>query len=130
MPTFSVDVMFYGTAYVKAETEEQAREMLAEHFGECPDGYKPMDEKKPLNGVDLAARDISLDDDVELSPCFTSYGFNPGEIQSDEDDEDEACLGCGAVPGTPEYGTVGDGFDGYCGSCADKREESGEVEIG
>jgi hypothetical protein len=55
---------------------------------------------------------------------------NDDEDEDDEDDEDEACLGCGAVPGTPEYGTVGDGFDGYCGSCADKREESGEVEIG
>jgi hypothetical protein len=49
-----------------------------------------------------------------------------------EMDSGECCVcpECAAVEGEPEWGTVGDGFDGYCPSCADKREETGEVEIG
>lgn len=40
--------------------------------------------------------------------------------------EELACVDCGAIEGTEEYGTPGDGFDGRCPNCADKHEATDE----
>lgn len=132
MKLWSIDIKICATAYIKAETEEEAMK-IANDLKNNGLELDEQDGETPISCKQYSDPDLP---DVSLSPAMTLYGpweeSTPDCVHDyeEEDEDEDTCLGCGAVPGTPEYGTVGDGFDGYCPSCADKREVSGEVEVG
>lgn len=105
---YAFDLKLTASIRVKATSFEEAVKMLKEEF-DCADAnFGAWPNGDPITG------EVSLSEEPTKAMLY----------------EPEVCPGCEAIEGEPEWGTVGDGFDGYCASCADKREETGEVEIG
>lgn len=76
MPKYSIDFKLWGTAYIEADSEEDARQLFV---AAC--GTEPM--PTPLT---LACADIESDvDGVVFSPEFTAYGSDE-ELEVWEDD--------------------------------------------
>ncbi len=113
MKEYAFDLTLRVAIRVPAENSGQAVERLKEVFDCADSNFGAWPNGDPVTG------EASLAEDVTTQNLFEIDG-----------DQSEVCPSCGAVEGELEWGTVGDGFDGYCASCADKREETGEVEIG
>ena len=64
MPSFSVEVNLCATAYIEADTKEDAERLAIEQFG--TDKHSVM--------AELGKRDLELADGVKLSPAVTFYG--------------------------------------------------------
>lgn len=64
MPVFDIDVKIAGTLYIKAETKEQAEEILKELFEEGSEIIY-------TSGIDFEDKALPA---VSLSPAMTVYG--------------------------------------------------------
>lgn len=84
MNVYSIDVKVYATAYIKAETEQDARKIAEELKGyalELPEGGAGDLE---ISGMQLDNPDLP---DVSLSPAMTVYGPDPDtNIELSEED--------------------------------------------
>lgn len=69
MKLYSVDVKIYATAYIMADTEDEAREISKDMKYDCL-------EVEGLNGdIEISGKDFaSLEDSVSLSPAMTVHG--------------------------------------------------------
>ena len=72
MPRFQVDVQVYATAYVEADDEAEALVRLCDAVGK--DVW-----------FEVANDHIDIAPYVQLSPAMTSHGFNPADMECDDD---------------------------------------------
>ena len=78
MKTFSSDILIYGTVYVRAENEEQARELIAKRYGSR---RSPSEFHLP--------NDVFEDEDpIMLSAVMTTYGVPEGFKPEENDGVD------------------------------------------
>jgi hypothetical protein len=73
MPRFQVDVQVYATAYVYAQTKEEAIALFHDAVGK--DSW-----------LEVSDDHIEVDPNVQLSPAMTSYGFKSEDVQQSDDD--------------------------------------------
>jgi len=70
MGRFSIDVKLYATAYVTADSEQEARALVSRCCGS---------EEHP-EALQLGRRDLWIADEVVISPAVTSYGPDNGYV--------------------------------------------------
>ena len=71
MANFRVDVKLYGTAYVEADTIDEARKLFAEAFG----GEKEHDDVSESAEVYVGINDVEMENGVTLGHAFSAYGI-------------------------------------------------------
>lgn len=80
MNLYSIDIKICATAYIKAESEEEAmkiaKEQLADTGMELPDNLDWLE--LPITGKEFDSPDLP---DVSLSPAMTLYGPWRGDEQ-------------------------------------------------
>jgi hypothetical protein len=89
---YSINVKICATAYIKAESEEEAMDILLETVG---DGKSQLFGEDDIRGVIDGSTFSSDMDDFTLSPAITYYGvYDDDETlqlveEFDDEDEDE-----------------------------------------
>jgi hypothetical protein len=78
MPVYRVDVMICATAYIKADSEQEARKKLAAIDG-TTDATHP-DSELPISGEQFDSPDLP---EVSISPALTLRGPANGVIAFD-----------------------------------------------
>lgn len=103
MNVYSIEVKLCATAYIKAESEEEAEKIARANFGETCCGDLPIGEYGDPAISDKSYENPDLPD-ISLSPAVTFYGPYEGkwdldlvhEGDDEEEDEDlERCDQCG-----------------------------------
>jgi hypothetical protein len=73
MPIYSQDIRLCATAYVRAESAEEAARLISEHFGEGETAELPTGQGLYVD-VSGARFDVPSLPDVSISPAVSFYG--------------------------------------------------------
>jgi hypothetical protein len=87
MNLYSINVRIYATAYIKADSEREARRIARELKGDVLQLREDEDAELPISDRQYDDPDLP---DVSLSPAMTIHGIDRGEpIELSEENIDE-----------------------------------------